>query len=336
MNRSDDTKESGYDLPVYGVAGDTFYYIHVPALFCICLSFCCVITAITLSFRRKSYRTFFSAWSKSERFIVYMAICDGGYNIFHSIDHLHIVIIKDHVRPKELCELYGFTLIEFIMAQNLMVNIVAVNAFLLMYFDKNLEFGSRDWRLLVWTFGLPFVAAAIAGIAGQLGPNGSFCFFDGVKGVTSQLLLTTVPVLIIIVMNMIMYALTWKRIRDKTKALSLNKQRGSSESSHQRAAKTMSMFVVAFVIQWWSLAFSGVWAYVDNDVPQVIHHFVTTFTNVGGVLNLIVYIIMTRRRTSGDTSSTDHGRGTGTVDSSEMGERSTDSDGNQCSYPAGN
>lgn len=164
---------SGYDLPVYGIDNGSFYYIHIPALCCIFTSFSCVVAVMILSFRRKNYKTFFSSWTKSERFIVYLAICDGGYNLFHSVDHLHYVIVKDHVRPEQLCEFYGFTLAVCIMGQNLMVNIVAINAFLLMYFEKNINFGKRDWKLLAWTFGLPFTGATIAGILGQLGPNGS-------------------------------------------------------------------------------------------------------------------------------------------------------------------
>lgn len=285
--------ESGYDLPVYGLDNGSFYYIHIPALVCIFCSFFCVITVMTLSFRRKSYKAFFTSWTKSERFIVYLALCDGGYNMFHSVDHLHYLISKDHVRPKQLCQFYGFTLAECIMSQNLMVNIVAINAFMLMYYEKNLDFGKRDWKLLAWTFGVPFIGATIAGIFGQLGPNGSFCYFDGVKGDVANLCFTTIPLLIIIVMNSVMYILTWKRIRQQERKSSV-KSKSSSSNSH-RAARTMSMFVVAFFIQWWSLALFGVWVQVDADVPQVIHHFVTTFTNIGGCLNLVIFLIMRRR-----------------------------------------
>ena len=87
--------------------------------------------------------------------MVYIAVCDGLFNVAHSIDDLHMVITRDHVRPKELCEFYGFTLAEFITAQNLMVNIMAVNAFMLIYFQSYLKFGRYDWRLLAWTFGAP-------------------------------------------------------------------------------------------------------------------------------------------------------------------------------------
>ena len=88
------------------------------------------------------------------------------------MDHAHILATKNHVYPLSLCEFYGFMLAEFITAQNLMVNIVAINAFVLIYFEKHLNFGRQDWRLLTYTFGAPFVGASIAAIAGQLGPNG--------------------------------------------------------------------------------------------------------------------------------------------------------------------
>ena len=64
-------------------------------------------------------------------------------------------------------------LAEFITAQNLMVNVVAINAFLLMYFNRNLDFGKRDYRLLIWTFGIPLIGATIAAFFKQLGPTGS-------------------------------------------------------------------------------------------------------------------------------------------------------------------
>lgn len=54
-----------------------------------------------------------------------------------------------------------------------MVNIIAINAFVLIYFKKQWKFGSYDWKLLAWIFGCPFVGAVIAGCLGQLGPNGT-------------------------------------------------------------------------------------------------------------------------------------------------------------------
>lgn len=165
--------KNGYDIPVYGIDNGSFYYIHIPAIVCICTSFVCVVVALVLSFRQHGCGTFFTNWTKSERLVVYLAICDGLYNVSHFTDHVHITIVKDMVYPKELCEFYGFNLAVAILAQILMVNVVAINAFMLIYFDKNLNFGQRDWKLLIWTFGVPFLGAVAAAISGQMGPNGT-------------------------------------------------------------------------------------------------------------------------------------------------------------------
>ncbi|XP_060077101.1 uncharacterized protein LOC132556684 [Ylistrum balloti] len=289
---------SGYDLQVYGLDNGQFLYIHIPALTCIGLSFICAVLIMVDSYRLQSFRSFFS-WTKSERFVVYLAVCDGLFNIAHSMDHLHILITRDHVHPVELCEFYGFMLAEFITAQNLMVNVVAINAFVLIYYRKNIGFGRYDWKLLLWTFGAPFLGATIAGIAGQLGTNGAFCYFDGVKGEIANVFFTTVPLLLVLVINIILYALTWYRIHTEGKRLRnvIGKEATTVRASH-KVARTMSLFVTAFFAQWWAMALYGVWQ-LSADVPQALFQFVTTFSNVGGILNGIVYVIIRRRKMSG-------------------------------------
>lgn len=164
--------KDGYDLQVTGLDSGLFYSLHIPALSCMACSFICAVTAIILSFKTKSYKDFFTSWNKGDRFIVYMAILDGSFNVSHSLDHMHYVIALDHVRPKGLCQFYAFVNVVCINGQNLMVNIVAVNAFMLMYFDKNLDFGKADWKLLTWTISLPSVGATVAQLTGTLGTNG--------------------------------------------------------------------------------------------------------------------------------------------------------------------
>ena len=164
--------QNGYDIPVYGLENGSFYYIHIPAIACIVTSFICVIIAVVLSFRQRGCGTFYN-WTKSERLVVYLAICDALYNVSHFTDHTHITIVEGMVYPKELCEFYGFNLAVAITSQILMVNVVAINAFMLIYFDKNLSFGKRDWKLQVWAYGVPFIAALVAVTNGQMGPNGT-------------------------------------------------------------------------------------------------------------------------------------------------------------------
>lgn len=171
-NVTEKVPRDGWDLEVYGLSNWRFYSIHIPAICCILTSLCCAITVIVLSFRRQSYRTFFQ-WAKSERFVVYLAVCDGLFNAAHSVDHLHMMITRDHVYPKQLCQFYAFIITVFVTAQNLMVNVVAVNAFMLMYFQKHLNLGRYDWILLAWTFGAPFAGAIAVAAIGHFGTNGS-------------------------------------------------------------------------------------------------------------------------------------------------------------------
>ncbi|XP_060560446.1 uncharacterized protein LOC132720335 [Ruditapes philippinarum] len=285
---------SGYDLPVYGLSNGSFYRIHIPALTCISLSLCCVIIVMVLSYSHKNFRKFFS-WAKRARFIIYFAICDGGFNIFHGLDHLHYLTTKDHIRPKILCEFYGFLLTEFITAQNLLVNVVAINAFIMMFFNKNLNFGRYDWKLLAWTFGLPFVAAIAAAFTGQLGPNGTFCQFDAITGSVAFILFTTVPTVLIFIVNSVLYLLTWKRIKEQVSGISQSLKNSNVTDKSRRAARNMSLFVLAFFIQWWSCAVFSVWLLIDINVPLFFINIETTLVNLGGCLNLAIYLIMRRR-----------------------------------------
>ncbi|OWF36019.1 uncharacterized protein LOC110442219 [Mizuhopecten yessoensis] len=298
VNTTPTTLSSGYDLKVYGLDNGQFLYIHIPALTCITISFVCAVLILVDSFRLQTFRSFFT-WTKSERFVVYLAVCDGLFNIAHSMDHLHILITRDHVYPVELCKFYGFMLAEFITAQNLMVNIVAINAFVLIYYRKNICFGRYDWKLLLWTYGAPFVGATIAGIADQLGPNGAFCYFDGVKGEITNVFFTTVPLLLVLVVNIVLYVFTWYRIHTEAKRLKnvIGKEATTVRASH-KVARTMSLFVTAFFAQWWAMALYGVWQ-LSADIPQALFQFVTTFSNVGGILNGFVYVIIRRRKMKG-------------------------------------
>lgn len=104
------------------------------------------------------------------------------------------------------------------------------------------------------------------------------------------------PLLLIVLINTVLYILTWKRIHDETEMFekTVVEMSASMRASH-RAARAMSLFVTAFFIQWWAMALYGVWALIDEDVPQPVFHFVTTFSNIGGCLNLAVYVLIHRR-----------------------------------------
>lgn len=163
------TLRNGYDLPVKGLDNGFFYPIHIVALTMITVSFACALTILIISFRK---RAAFFGRPKTERFVVYLAICDGAFNIFHSMDHLHYLTTKSHPRPPALCSFYSFMMFIFVMSQMMCVNAIAINAFYMMYFGKSLYFGKNDYRLLCCIFGLPICLLTISAILNKLGPNG--------------------------------------------------------------------------------------------------------------------------------------------------------------------
>lgn len=127
------------------------------------------------------------------------------------------------------------------------------------------------------------------------------CHFDPIKGGKAYIFFTTVPLVIIIVVNSILYGLTWRRIKQKTSRIS-HTQNLHTVNKSQRAAKTMTMFVIAFFIQWWALTVFSLWILVTPNFPPAMLHIVTIFTNLGGCLNLCVYIIMRRRAVADEHS----------------------------------
>ena len=173
-NQSMKNFRNGYDLPLLGLGSGFFDQLHITVLSCIALSSTSAIAVLYMSFKRGQHNNVgFFQWREINRFVVYMAICDLSFNIMHSMDHLHVFITREHAKPKELCQLYAFMLIEFIGGQVLMVNLVAVNMFLLIYFNKKIGLGRCDWKLLSWMFGYPFVVNIVALCTDTLGPNSS-------------------------------------------------------------------------------------------------------------------------------------------------------------------
>lgn len=159
--------------PIYGVQDERFLVIHSTALVFIGMSFVCAGLVIFTSFKNKKNSSFFNGWSKCDRFIVYMAVCDILLHLVHCTDHIHMLVIRDHVYPIQLCEFYGFVLYEFAMAQSSLVFSIAINAFLLIKFNINLQYGSGDWRLLSGVFGVPFLICILLAAFQKLGPTGT-------------------------------------------------------------------------------------------------------------------------------------------------------------------
>ena len=110
----------------------------------------------------------------------------------------------------------------------------------------------------------------------------------------------TIPLLTIIAMNSVLYLLTWMKIRSEVRLIRKNMgQDPPNRKTARRAAKSMSLFVAAFFIQWWAAGLYGAWG-LFGDIPNIVLHTSTTFTNIGGILNLGVFILVTRNRSHRD------------------------------------
>ncbi|WAR14913.1 hypothetical protein MAR_005018 [Mya arenaria] len=292
--------KDGYDIPVYGLANGMFYYIHIPAIVCLLASLSCAVATIVLSFKRRKAGEFFTKWSKGERLVVYISTCDGMFCASHLMDHLQILFTLDHVRPKELCAFYGFVMTVFVVAQILIVNVVAVHVFVMMFLNKKISFGKYDSCLIIWAFGVPIFGATVAATYEQFGPMGIACLYDAIKGHVANMVLTTIPVPVILVANIVLYILTFIRIRSDTL---IRKYRfgtyANAVGRHIKAAKRMLMFVCAFVLQWWCFGLFGAWSlFVDNplEIPEILNYFGVVFTNLGDVFNLVVYLLVLRNK----------------------------------------
>ena len=115
------------------------------------------------------------------------------------------------------------------------------------------------------------------------------------KADIANIAFTTVPLALVLIVNIVMYGITLYRISVESKSLQLVLHTKHSEHKAKRAAKNMSMFVFAFFIQWGPLALFGTWYLIGDERPLVLFHIVTVFSNIGGCLNLCVYLIIRHR-----------------------------------------
>ena len=162
---------SMYNTTLLGWEDGTFYPLHIIAIVCILCSLIASVVVIITSF--KTHKKRFFSWSLSDRFVVYLAVCEMGFNFVHMFDHVTMVITTDHVRPLELCQFYAFLMVVLVFTKNLLLVTIALNAFLLMCFRHQMEFGSRDWRLIAGVLVLPLANGILALSSEQLGPAGA-------------------------------------------------------------------------------------------------------------------------------------------------------------------
>lgn len=162
---------SMYNVTLLGWDDGTFFPLHITAIVCISCSFIASIVVTVLSF--KTHKKRFYTWPRSERFVVYLAICEMSFSFVHMFDHVTMVIEKDHVHPLELCQFYAFLMVFLLSIKNFILIVIALNAFLLIRFRRQMDFGIRDWRLCVYVMAFPIIVCTISVSLQYFGPAGA-------------------------------------------------------------------------------------------------------------------------------------------------------------------
>ena len=73
-----------------------------------------------------------------------------------------------------------------------------------------------------------------------------------------------------------------------------SKLMGSDINRYQNSAKVMMVFVIVFILQWWSLALFNIWSLITPP-PAVLLVLPVALINLGGVYNCIAYTVIRRR-----------------------------------------
>ncbi|KAI8834873.1 hypothetical protein BC829DRAFT_406906 [Chytridium lagenaria] len=150
----------------------TMYALHAVALLCIGLSMAGSLHMVFWTVRKGKYNTI------GERFPLYVAILDFLWSVVHSIDHIYMMVAAGANPPPAMCSAIGAILSLFMLAQVMLLNLIAVSMFLSVYMGWNLSYGSYDWVLGVLTFGVPIGYVIVGLSVNAFGADLYWCFLN--------------------------------------------------------------------------------------------------------------------------------------------------------------
>ena len=84
------------------------------------------------------------------------------------------------------------------------------------------------------------------------------------------------------------YGAIFIKMRQTTKLIDVNAAR------YRNSAKMMTIFVVVFIFQWWSLILVNIWSMVSRP-PDALFILPVVVINLGGVYNCIAYTVIRYR-----------------------------------------
>lgn len=169
-NVSHQTPNDGYDLPFAdGDLMSAFYVGLVNFILMLCSSAAGIMTII-FSFKYNSDS--FLKWRYVDRLIVYKAMKDVVYYSIGISYTIQVTVENDNYPSPLSCTMYALLSNIFGLSQALMSVAIAIMAFVLVNYNKQLSMGPGECFLVVFVLFFSTILFIIVGAAGQLGPNG--------------------------------------------------------------------------------------------------------------------------------------------------------------------
>lgn len=142
--------------------------------------------------------------------------------------------------------------------------------------------GRYDWKLLVITYGGPFLYSMLPFITNDYGHDGAWCWIKETPGNAPKIMYNLVPLVVVLVLNIAVLSIIYFQVRASRAA-------NNSGSAGETVIKRALLFVLAYIIQFTPLTIYTVVAISGGTVSFGYILAVVTTINLGGLLNGLAY-----------------------------------------------
>ena len=112
----------------------------------------------------------------------------------------------------------------------------------------------------------------------------------------------------IFLINIVCYGMVWYKIRKVSNLVSTYQKEESSsvlpKNSNLKAARTMCIFIVAYIAQWFGYMTYSIWSLLQP-APIWLLGLTVVVTNMGGVFNCVAYTWLRKNNRQNSESSSD-------------------------------
>ncbi|KAJ3410995.1 hypothetical protein HDV05_002939 [Chytridiales sp. JEL 0842] len=281
------------------------YALHIVALVFIGCSLFGSLYMIVRTIQKGKYTTI------GERFPLYLSFLSLFWSIAHTIDHSWMIHAAGANPPPAACSALGATLGLFMMAEIMLVNLLAISMFLTVYMNWSLSYGKGDWILVVLTFGVPVTFVCFGLGFNAFGHDYFYCFINVTTRAGHILLgIILAAAIACICLPAACFYLIYAKVASHTRninSISKSSSNGAQSSNNQSATLTTTTMtkeqqrqnkIVAKLVEYQLalvLTFSCLIAYTATIViwrkePIPLIFWVVISFNSNGFVNFLVFI----------------------------------------------